>query len=62
MRAYLVITGALFALIAVLHIWRVIAEWSGFDGGFWFVSLTAILAGGLSYWAYRLFLSEIRQE
>ena len=62
MRAYLAITGTLFALIAVLHIWRVIAEWSGFDGGFLFVSLTAVLAGGLSYWAYWLFISLAQQE
>jgi hypothetical protein len=61
MRAYLAITGVLFALLAVLHIWRVIAEWNGFDGGFWFVSLTAILAAGLSYWAYRLFRGLVRQ-
>jgi hypothetical protein len=62
MRAYLAITGLLFALVAILHVWRLIAEWSGFDDGFWFVSVTAILAACLSYWAWRLFADLIRQE
>ncbi len=55
MRAYLAITGTLFGLLFLLHIWRVIAEWSGFNSGAGFVLLTAMIALGLSAWAFRLF-------
>lgn len=54
MRAYLTISGFLFALLFVLHVWRVVAEWNGFDEAFWFVSTTALLALGLAVWAWRL--------
>jgi hypothetical protein len=55
MKAYLVTTGILFALIAVLHIWRIIAEWRGFDAEFWFVAGVGALALALSAWAWKLF-------
>jgi hypothetical protein len=55
MRAYLAITGTLFGLLFLLHIWRVLAEWSGFNAGTGFVLLTAMIALGLSVWAFRLF-------
>jgi hypothetical protein len=61
MRAYLTITGTLFGLLFVLHIWRVIAEWSGFNSGAGFVLLTAMIALGLSVWAFRLFATLNRQ-
>jgi hypothetical protein len=56
MKPYLVITGGLFGLITVLHIWRAIAEWSyphslGFGLGM--VALIALPAI-LSLWAWRL--------
>jgi hypothetical protein len=54
MRAYLAITGTLFGLLFLLHIWRVIAEWSGFNAGTGLVLLTAMIALGLSVWAVRL--------
>jgi len=50
MKAYLVTTGILFALIAVLHIWRIIAEWNGFDAEFCFVADVGALALALSAW------------
>jgi hypothetical protein len=62
MRAYLAITGTLFGLLFLLHIWRVIAEWSGFNSGTGFVLLTAMIALGLSVWAFRLFANLNRQE
>ena len=62
MRAYLAITGTLFGLLFLLHIWRVIAEWSGFNAGAGLVLLTAMIALGLSVWAFRLFASLTRQE
>jgi|BarGraIncu00222A_1022003.scaffolds.fasta_scaffold01477_9 hypothetical protein len=55
MKAYLVTAGTLFALIAVLDIWRIIAEWNGLDAGFWFVAGVGALALALSAWARRLF-------
>jgi hypothetical protein len=54
MKAYLVTTGILFAVIAVLHVWRVIAEWNGFDAEFWLVAGVGVLAALLSIWAWRL--------
>jgi hypothetical protein len=58
MRAYLQITGALFGLIAVVHVLRLIrhwpiqlAEYSVPLGASW---VGLIIAGGLSIWAVRL--------
>ena len=53
MRAYLITTGVLFALVAVAHVWRVIAESSALATDPWFVALTA-LALAMSAWAFRL--------
>lgn len=53
MKAYLVTTGALFGLIAILHVWRVIAESNALARDPWFILITA-LAVGLSVWAFRL--------
>ena len=53
MRAYLITTGVLFALVAVAHVWRVIAESSVLATDPWFVLLT-ILAVAMSAWAFRL--------
>ena len=56
MRAYLISTGVLFALVAVAHVWRVIAESSALATDPWFILLT-ILAVGMSAWAFRLLRS-----
>jgi hypothetical protein len=53
MRAYLITTGVLFALVAVAHVWRVVAESSALATDPWFVALT-ILAVVMSAWAFRL--------
>jgi hypothetical protein len=34
------ITSIIFALVAVLHIWRIVAEWHGIDGPFLIVAAT----------------------
>jgi hypothetical protein len=52
-RAYLITTGVLFALVAVAHVWRVIVESSALATDPWFVLLT-ILAVAMSAWAFRL--------
>ena len=61
MKAYLAITGTLFGLLFLLHIWRVIAEWSGFSSGTGIVLLTAMIALALSVWAFRLLARLNRQ-
>ena len=65
MKAYLATTGILFALLAVLHVWRIVAEWNSLSTEAW--SLATILAGivvtaGLAIWALRLFAAESRRE
>ena len=57
MKAYLVTTGTLFGLLAVLHIWRAIAEWhhSAHAAGFMLeMAVVVALPGVLSWWAWRL--------
>lgn len=56
MRAYLVTTGLLFALVAVAHVWRVIAESRALATDPWFVLLT-VLSLAMSAWAFRLLRS-----
>lgn len=53
MKAYLLTTGTVFALITGAHIWRVIAESSRLARDPWFVVIT-VLTAGLSAWAWRL--------
>ena len=58
MRAYLQISGALFGIIALAHLLRLVRHWPIDIGGHmvplglsW---LGLLLAGGLSVWAVRL--------
>jgi hypothetical protein len=53
MRTYLLTTGVLFALLAVLHLWRVVAESASLGKDPWFLIITA-LAAAMSVWAFRL--------
>lgn len=53
MRAYLLVTGTVFALVTLAHVWRVIAESSRLASDPWFVLLTLVTAA-LSVWAFRL--------
>jgi hypothetical protein len=55
MKAYLARTGMLFALLATVHVWRMVVEWTGTAG--WFGAATGLLAAGLSLWAWTLFAS-----
>ncbi len=57
MKAYLVTTGLLFGLLAVLHVWRAVAEWPRPSVDLGFALLMAALVGvpaALSLWAWRL--------
>ncbi len=53
MKAYLITTGIVFALITLAHILRVFAEGPRLAKDPLFIVLT-LLAAGLSLWAWRL--------
>ena len=53
MKAYLMTTGAIFGLITLAHLWRMIAEWPHLATEPWYVLLT-VTAAVLSFWAWRL--------
>jgi len=56
-RLYLIVTGGLFALIALAHFARTIAEWRRFKTDPWFVLEgpgLGIVCGALAFWAWRL--------
>lgn len=53
MKAYLITTGALFALIVVAHLWRIFAESPGLARDPFYVLLT-VAAASLSFWAVLL--------
>jgi len=53
MKAYLATTGALFALLTVVHIWRIAAEGMSLARDPWYLLITAT-AAALSIWAMRL--------
>jgi hypothetical protein len=57
MKGYLTTTGLLFALIALAHIMRTIAEWSRLttDPGFIIEGPgLGVVAAALGFWAWRL--------
>ena len=53
MKAYLMTTGAIFGLITLAHLWRIIAEWPHLATEPWYVLFT-VTAAVLSFWAWRL--------
>lgn len=53
MKAYLITTGAVFALLTLAHLLRIIMEWPHLAREPFFLLIT-VLAGGLSLWAWRL--------
>ena len=60
MKAYLVITGSLFGLLALAHVARTIAEWSRLGVDPWFALQgpgIGVIAAALSFWAWRLLWS-----
>ena len=65
MKPYLVITGSLFAIMTILHVWRAAAEWPQSGVNLLFVGgMTALilLPGILSWWAWRLLLRLNRRK
>ena len=53
MRAYIITTGVVFALIVVMHLWRMVAESHALASDPHFVILT-VLSAALSVWAFSL--------
>ena len=53
MKAYLITTGAVFGLIVVAHVWRVIEEGPALAKDPFFLALT-LAAAALCLWACRL--------
>jgi hypothetical protein len=56
MRAYLAVTGTLFGLLTLVHIWRAMVESSRLAADPWFLLITG-LSAVLCLWAGRLFLA-----
>jgi hypothetical protein len=56
-KAYLVTTGTVFGLIAVMHLVRSVAEWRLLASDPWYflgMAALGVLAAALSVWAWRL--------
>ena len=53
MKAYIMTTGAVFGLLVLAHIWRVIEEGTSVAKNPLYVAIT-IIAAGLCLWAWRL--------
>jgi hypothetical protein len=63
MKTYLITTGTLFALVAVAHLLRTIAEWPRLttDPGFILEGPgLGVLAGAIGFWAWRLLRTPAR--
>ena len=57
MKAYLITTGLIFALVALAHVARTIVERSRFAEDPWFLLEgpgLGLVAGGICFWACRL--------
>lgn len=64
MKAYLTTTATLFGLLAIAHIWRIIAEWPALvtDTGAKIEGAIGLIAAALCLWAIRLFTAEMQRE
>ena len=53
MKAYVMTTGAVFGLLTLIQLWRIIAEGPHLVTDPWYVLIT-VAAGALCLWAWRL--------
>jgi hypothetical protein len=53
MKAYVITTGAVFGLLTLAHIWRLIAERPQLGTEPWYLLIT-VAAAGFCIWALRL--------
>jgi uncharacterized membrane protein len=61
MKAYLITTGVLFALITLVHIWRAIEERPNLASEPWYLVMTAV-AAVLCVWAFVLLRRESKSR
>ncbi len=55
LKTYLIVTGVIFALFAVLHVFELVKHWEPHDMGFTIgVSAVIVFSVALSAWAFRL--------
>jgi hypothetical protein len=58
MKAYLGVSGAIFGMVAVLHVFRLLLDWPARIGTWsvpmWVSWAALLLAGVLCVWAFRL--------
>jgi hypothetical protein len=58
MRTYLVITGILFGVVALMHLWRLAAGWpiqiAALSVPLWVSVIGLLVPGGLCIWAFAL--------
>ncbi|HEY0454900.1 MAG TPA: hypothetical protein VGE41_00890 [Verrucomicrobiae bacterium] len=54
MKAYLITTGILFALLTLLHIWKAIDEWNYHTANTWTMVAVTFLPALFAWWAFRL--------
>jgi hypothetical protein len=59
MKAYLITTGTVFALLTAAHVWRVFVEGAHLAKEPFFVAIT-IAAAALALWAWRLLRAPAR--
>ncbi len=60
MKAYLITTGTIFALLVLVHIWRMVEEGASVASDPWYILIT-LLAAGMTVWAFRLLRLSSRQ-
>ena len=53
MKAYVMTTGALFGLLVLVHLWRIVEEGPGPAKDPWFILIT-VAAAALALWAWRV--------
>ncbi len=61
MRTYLLVTGIVFGLLALVHIWRAIEERNSLAKDPWFLIIT-VIAVAFSFWAFRLYSRSARSS
>ena len=64
MQAYLKFSGAIFGVVALAHLHRLVRHWpidvAGHTVPLWVSWVALVLAGGLSIWALRLLRGSTR--
>ena len=61
MKAYIMTTGAVFGLLTLVHVWRMIAEGPSVAKDPWYALIT-IIAAALCIWALRLLRPSMRSS